>query len=341
MVRAFRLAEIAERLGGEIAGNPEVSVYQVATLENAGPGHISFLSKSRYRRLLATTRAGAIILSSADRGATSIPRILCEDPYLYFANVSRMFNPEQQARPGIHPSAVVDADATVSPGAQLDAGCVVGAGAHIGDGVIIGAGSTIGERTHIGRNTRLHARVTVYQDCEIGQRCLLHSGAIIGADGFGLARDGESWLKIPQIGRVLIGNDVEIGANTTVDRGAIDDTVIEDGVKLDNQIQIGHNVRIGAHTAMAGCVGVAGSATIGRSCTVGGGAVILGHLSIADHVNVSAGTLVTKSISAPGTYTGAFPADDHKSWLKNAAHLRGLDAFARRLSALEKKERTK
>jgi UDP-3-O-[3-hydroxymyristoyl] glucosamine N-acyltransferase len=339
MARALRLAEIAERLGGELVGNPDVLVWQVATLENGGPNQISFLSKARYRRLLTTTRAAALILSVADRGLTGIPHILCDDPYLYFANVSRLFNPEPAVAPGVHQTAIVHPDAVVSVLSQLDAGCIIGAGARIDEGAIIGAGSIVGDRTRIGSDTRLYARVTVYHDCDIGQRNIIHSGVVIGSDGFGLARSGGTWLKIPQIGRVRIGNDVEIGANTTIDRGAIDDTVIEDGVKLDNQIQIGHNVRIGEHTAMAGCVGVAGSANIGRGCTVGGGAIILGHLTIADHVNISAGTLVAKSITAPGTYTGAFPTDDHKSWLKNASHLRNLDSIAGRLSALEKKEK--
>jgi UDP-3-O-[3-hydroxymyristoyl] glucosamine N-acyltransferase len=204
---------------------------------------------------------------------------------------------------------------------------------------VIGAGSILGNRVVIGENTRLHARVTVYDGCEIGKRGLLHSGAVIGADGFGLALEAGSWLKIPQIGRVRIGDDVEIGANTTIDRGALDDTIIEDGVKLDNQIQIGHNAIVGAHTAMAGCVGVAGSAVIGRHCTVGGGAIILGHIRIADNVNISAGTLVTKSIPAAGTYTGAYPMDDHKRWMRNASRLRHLDALADRVSAMEKKEK--
>jgi UDP-3-O-[3-hydroxymyristoyl] glucosamine N-acyltransferase len=337
MARALRLAEIAERLGGELVGNPDVFVEQVATLEHAGPQHISFLSNPRYRKLLATTRAGSLILRSSDRGETDIPHILCDDAYLYFAQVSRLFNPEKPVVPGIHSTAVVHPDARVSPAAQLQAACVVGAGTRVEEGAVIGAGCILGDGVSIGGGTRLFAHVTVYDDCSIGQRGILHSGAVIGSDGFGLAHSGDAWLKIPQIGRVRIGDDVEIGANTTVDRGAIDDTIIEDGVKLDNQIQIGHNVRIGEHTAIAGCVGIAGSATIGRCCTVGGGAIILGHLRIADHVNISAGTLVAKSITAAGTYTGTFPTDLHKNWLRNAAHLRGLDAIAGRLAALEKK----
>ena len=199
----------------------------------------------------------------------------------------------------------------------------------------------IEEEGHIGAHSRLQSRITIYKGCQIGERCLIHAGVVVGADGFGLAQAGGTWLKIPQIGIVRIGNDVEIGANTTIDRGSLDDTIIEDGVKLDNQIQIGHNVFIGAHTAMAGCVGVAGSARIGSHCEIGGAAMILGHLTIADYVSISAGTLVSKSITKPGAYSGAYPADSHKNWLRNAAHLRHLDALADRIAALEKKERGK
>lgn len=341
MTRAYRLAEIAERFGGELLGNPDVFVDQVASLESADSNHISFLTQPRYRRLLAASRAGAFILPYPERDTVKKPRILCDDPYLYFARVSLLFNPPVEVQPGIHPTAVVHPGASISGDAQLAAGCYIGADARIDAGTLIGVGSIIGDKVHIGADTRLYARVTVYHGCQIGQRGLFHAGAVVGSDGFGLARAEGKWLKIPQIGSVRIGDDVEIGANTTIDRGALDDTVIEEGVKLDNQIQVGHNVRIGAHSAIAGCVGIAGSANIGRYCTIGGAAMILGHLSIADYVSISPGTMVIKSINKPGKYSGSFPLDDHQNWLRNAAHLRGLHKMADRISALEKKESSK
>jgi UDP-3-O-[3-hydroxymyristoyl] glucosamine N-acyltransferase len=341
MTRAYRLAEIAERFGGELLGNPDTCVNQVASLEKAGSTHISFLAQARFRRLLAASRAGAFILPYPERDSVKTPRILCDDPYLYFARVSMLFNPPVEVQPGIHTAAVIHPEAIISRDAQLAAGCYIGAGARIDAGALIGVGSIVGDHAHIGADTRLYARVTVYHGCQIGQRGLFHAGAVVGSDGFGIARTEGKWLKIPQIGSVRIEDDVEIGANTTIDRGALDDTVIEEGVKLDNQIQVGHNVRIGAHSAIAGCVGIAGSANIGRHCTIGGAAMILGHLSIADYVSISAGTLVTKSINKPGKYTGSFPLDDHQNWLRNAVHLRHLNAMADRISALEKKESSK
>jgi UDP-3-O-[3-hydroxymyristoyl] glucosamine N-acyltransferase len=230
---------------------------------------------------------------------------------------------------------VVDKSARIAKSASIGACTVVGKGAQIGEKAIIGPGCFIGDNAVIGAATRLHANVTVYHECRIGARCIAHSGVVIGSDGFGIARDDGVWKKIPQIGRVLIGDDVEIGANTTIDRGALDDTVIEDGVKLDNQIQIAHNVRIGAHTAIAACVGIAGSAKIGRNCALGGASMIYGHITLADGVNVSAGTLIMKSLDQPGTYTGVYPFSSHQRWLKNAAHLRQLDDLVKRVRALE------
>ena len=341
MGKAYRLGEIAERFGGELAGDPDIVVDQIASLESAGPANITFLSKPQYAPLLKSTRAGAVILPAQGYVEISIPRIRCEDPYLYFAKVSSLFNEIPEVKPGIHPSVIVHRKAIVSSLAQISAGCVVAAYARIDEGAVIGPGCVLEERSHIGEHTRLVARVSVYQGAKVGKRCLIHAGVVIGSDGFGFALERGQWLKIPQIGSCQIGDDVEIGANSTIDRGALDDTVIEDGVKLDNQIQIGHNVYIGAHTAIAGCVGIAGSAKIGAHCTIGGGAVILGHLSIGDHVHISAGTLVAKSIKKPGTYTGIFPADEHRNWLKNAVQLRHLDSLADRISELEKKERYK
>ena len=340
MSKAYRLGEIAERFGGELAGDPDIVVAQIASLERAGPANITFLSNPQYAPLLKSTRAGAVILPAQGYVEISIPRIRCDDPYLYFAKVSRLFNEIPEVKPGIHPSVIVHRKAIVSPLAQISAGCVVAAYARIDEGAVIGPGCVLEERSHIGEHTRLVARVSVYPGSKIGKRCLIHAGVVIGSDGFGFALERGQWLKIPQIGSCQIGDDVEIGANSTIDRGALDDTVIEDGVKLDNQIQIGHNVHIGAHTAIAGCVGIAGSAKIGVHCTIGGGAVILGHLSIGDHVHISAGTLVAKSIKKSGTYTGIFPTDEHRNWLKNAVQLRHLDSLADRISELEKRRDT-
>jgi len=293
-----------QRLGGRVAGDPQTLVHQVASLEGAAPQHISFFTGSRYRAQLAATRAGAVILGPEAERETTLPRIVAQNPYAYFARLSQLFNPLVVQPPGVHASAVVAKSA------------------KLGARVSIGAGCAIGERVTIGDDSVLYPRVVVYPGCSIGARAIVHGGAVIGADGFGIAEDEGRWVKIPQIGAVRIGDDVEIGANTTIDRGAIEDTVIEEGVKLDNQIQVGHNVRIGAHTAIAGCTGIAGSADIGRHCTIGGAAIILGHLRIADHVNISAGTLISRSILKPGTYTGVYPFDEHSSWARAAAQLR-------------------
>ena len=315
----FTLAQIASRFGGRIAGDPEVLIHQVGSLERAGRGHIAFLSNSRYRDRVAGTRASALILAADAEGSSALPRIVCDDPYSYFARVSQLFNPRVTQAPGVHPSA------SVAPTAKLGARVSIGPGCAIGDDAVLGD------------DCCLYPGVVVYSRCRIGARAIIHSGAVIGADGFGIAQDGGQWLKIPQIGAVVIGDDVEIGANTTIDRGAMDDTVIGDGVKLDNQIQIGHNCRVGAHTAMAGCVAVAGSADIGSHCTIGAGALILGHLTICEHAHVSADTVISRSIRKPGTYTGMFPADDNESWARNTAVVRHLADLVDRVRSLEKK----
>ena len=335
--RSYSLHEITQLLGGEIEGDPEFEVRRVATLENAAPDSIAFLANARYLQQLKATRAGAVIVGQSSRGATRLPRIVCANPYAYFARVSALFNPAPAARPGVHAAAVVDASARVARDAEIGPCAVIERGANIGAGCTIGAGCFIGEGVAIGSGSRLYANVTVYHGCEIGSGVVLHSGVVIGADGFGLAPDEGRWIKVPQVGRVRIGNDVEIGANTTVDRGAIDDTVIEDGVKLDNQIQIGHNVRIGAHTVIAGCTGIAGSARIGRHCRIGGAAGIAGHITIADGVDISGFTMVTKSINHPGAYTGGYVFEPHREWLRNAAQLRHLAELAQRVRALEKR----
>lgn len=334
----FKLGDIIARLGGELLGDPQAQVVQVATLKSAGPQHISFFAQGKYREELARTHAGAIVVAEAERDATSLPRIVCSDPYLYFAQVSLMLNPSEPVRPGVHATAIIAADAQIDPSAQIDAGCVIDARVRIGANAMIGAGAVVGADCSIGADSRLYPRVTLYPRCELGRRVTVHAGAVIGADGFGYAPQNGHWLKIPQIGRVLIGDDVEIGANTSIDRGALDDTVIEEGVKLDNQIQIGHNVHIGAHSAVAGCAGIAGSTTIGRHCMIGGAAMIGGHLQIADHVVVSGGTWVTRSIDTPGMYLSVIPATPSREWRRTVALLRGLDRMNERLRALERNE---
>jgi UDP-3-O-[3-hydroxymyristoyl] glucosamine N-acyltransferase len=333
----FRLAEIVGRLGGEVVGDPAVEVGGVATLRSARPGDLSFLVQSRYRPELAATRASAVVLAAAERDATVLPRIVCKDPYAYFARVTQLFHPPAPVIPGVHPEAVVAPDARISTTASVAAGCVVERGAIVGERVVLGAGCFVGESVTIGADSRLHPGVVVYGACVIGARAIVHSGAVIGADGFGFAPEGGKWVKIAQTGRVVIGDDVEVGANTAIDRGAVDDTVIEDGVKLDNQIQIGHNCRIGAHTAIAGCVGIAGSTTIGRHCMIGGAAMIGGHLSIADRTIIAGSTVVTKSIDQPDTYSSVIPATAVREWRRTVALMRGLDRMSERIRELERR----
>ncbi|TXT25115.1 MAG: UDP-3-O-3-hydroxymyristoyl glucosamine N-acyltransferase [Gallionellaceae bacterium] len=332
---AYRLADIVARLGGRAQGDAGTEITQIGTLDSAQAGHLAFLASGKYRAQLASTRASAVILGEADAGATDLPRIVCDNPYAYFAKVSALLNPPELAAPGIHPSAVVAEGAYIHPTAHIGPHVMVGAGTRIGARCTIMAGCAIGADTRIGEEARLYPRVVVYHNCVLGNRLIAHSGAVIGADGFGMAEEEGHWLKIPQIGRVVIGDDVEIGANTTIDRGALDDTVIEDGVKLDNQIQVAHNVRIGAHTAIAGCVGIAGSTAIGHHCRIGGSAGILGHLKIADHVEISSFTLIGKSIREPGSYTGIFPFSPSEDWRKNAAHLRHLAELADKIKTLQ------
>jgi UDP-3-O-[3-hydroxymyristoyl] glucosamine N-acyltransferase len=300
------LGEIASRLGGRVAGDAATMIRQVGSLDGAASGHITFFNSPKLRRKLSQTKASAVILAPQNEKLTRLPRIVADNPYAYFARVSQLFNPVTMQPPGIHASAVISRTAKLGENVSIGAGCVVG------DEVVIGEGSC------------LYPRVVIYPRCSLGKRVVVHAGAVIGADGFGIAPEGGRWVKIPQVGGVRIGDDVEIGANTTIDRGALDDTVIEEGVKLDNQVQVGHNVRIGAHSAVAGCVGIAGSADIGAHCTIGGAAMIHGHIRIADHVHVSAGTLISRSVLKPGVYTGIYPFDEHDSWKHGAARLRRL-----------------
>ena len=335
------LGEIAAHLGGELIGDPGLRVTRIGPLEGATSSTISFLSNPRYQSQFASTQAGCVIVGPAMRDAAVLrgATLVAADPYLCFAKLTQWWvaRTRPPVVPGIHPSAVVDSSATIAPSANIGPMVVIEARAKVGEGGVIGAHSFVGEGSSVGNGTRLAPRVTLMRGCHVGERGIVHSGVVIGADGFGFAPTPQGYEKIEQLGGVQIGNDVEIGANTCIDRGALDDTVIEDGVKLDNQIQVGHNVRIGAYTAIAGCAGVAGSTTIGKRCTIGGAAMIVGHITIADGVNISAGTLVSHSLQKPGTYSGTFPMDDNATWEKNAATLRQLYSLRNRLRALEKK----
>ena len=333
----LKLHELIRDLGGELLGDGEVLIRAVRSLAQASRGDLSFLSNTKYRKQLDTTGASAVIVAPADRESTQLPRIVTPNPYAYLVKVLHRLYPIPAAATGVHPSAVIDAQAQIAPSASVAAHVVIGAQAEIAEGVEIGAGSVIGDGVTIGPGSHIYPNVTIYSDCVLGARVIVHAGVIIGADGFGLAQEAGLWIKIPQIGRVLIGDDVEIGANTTIDRGALEDTVIEEGVKLDNQIQVAHNVRIGAHTAIAGCVGIAGSAIIGKHCMIGGAAMILGHLEIADGTTISTGTLVSKSITEAGTYSAMWTAMPHREWLKDVAQMRKVQTLAERVRALEKK----
>ena len=332
----IRLDELGRLCGAAVEGDGSTSIERVATLDGAGPGDIAFLANPRYRGQLAATRASAVIVGPGDADATTLPRLVAADPYVAYARVAQRLYPPGPHRAGRHPTAVIDPAATVAASAAIGPLAVIGAGASIGERASIGSHCDVGDGAVIGDDAVLDAGVRVYARCSIGARTLVHSGAVIGADGFGLASGPAGWIKIPQVGRVVVGADVEIGANTTIDRGAIGDTVIEDGVKLDNQIQIGHNCVIGARTAIAGCVGIAGSARIGRDCRIGGAAMISGHLEIAAGTVVSAATLVAESIAVPGVYTGAFPAVGHADWKRIVAQVRRLRELAARVRALER-----
>lgn len=318
----LRVGTIVEALGGHLHGDADRVIEGIAPLEVAQTEQLSFLSHPKYQSQLSASQAACVIVSPVFEEIAKARGdcIVVDNPYVYFARVTQLWkqNSVQRQRVMVHPTAVIDPDALVHPTARVGALCVIEAGASVG------------------AHTELKSRVTLGEGCSVGERCLIHPGVVIGADGFGFAPNAGAWEKIEQLGAVRIGNDVEIGANTCIDRGALQDTVIEDGVKLDNLIQIGHNVHIGRHSAMAGCVGVAGSAHIGAHCTVGGGAIVLGHLSLADGVNVSAATVVTRSIQTPGHYTGVFPLDDNATWEKNAAALKQLAKLRERIRALEK-----
>lgn len=315
------LGDLAQRIGAQLHGNPDARVFSVATLDGAVAGQVTFLFNRKYRRFLSVTAASAVILAPADAAECRAAALVMENPYLGYAKATRILHPETLPAAGVHPTAVVEAGAEVDATACIEAHAFVAATAVVGAHVRVGPGCVVSAGARVGDYTELTANVTLCRGVRIGRRCLLHPGAVIGADGFGLARDGERWVKVPQIGSVQIGDDVEIGANTTIDRGALKDTMIGDGVKLDNLVQVGHNVRIGAHTAIAGCTGIAGSVTIGRRCMIGGAVGIAGHLDIGDDVVVTGMTMVSRSLSGPGTYSSGWPAREALSWRRTVAWL--------------------
>lgn len=332
--RQWTLGSIAQAVGLELRGDPSRSVRGVATLAGAEPDQIAFLANPRYRKLLSGCRAAAVILHPDHAQDCQLDALVFDNPYAAFARVAGLFEQSPATAPGIHASAVIDPSAEVSAQAGIGPLCCVGARSRIAPGVTLGPGCIIGDDCEIGRDSMLVARVTLVARVRLGQRVRIHPGAVLGADGFGIAMDGEGWRKVPQLGGVRIDDDCEIGANTTIDRGAIEDTWLEEDVRLDNQIQIGHNVRIGAHTAMAGCVAVAGSTRIGRYCLIGGGAGIVGHIEIVDRVTISAMSLVTHAIVEPGEYSSGTPLQASRQWRRNAARFKQLDALARRCARL-------
>ena len=335
---ALTLGKLAGQVGGELQkGDPDCEITAVATLQNAGTGDLSFLSNPGYRKYLHKTRASAVILSPENAPDCPTAAIVSSNPYVSYARAAALIVPPPSPRQGIHASAVIEEGCQVDAGAWVGPGCIIERGAVINAGVQLDGGCFIGAGSVVGANSRLGANVVVCHDVTIGRRVNIYPGAVIGSDGFGLANEGGKWINVPQLGSVVIGDDVEIGSNTTIDRGALEDTVLEEGVRLDNQIQVAHNVRIGAHTAIAGCVGISGSAVIGKFCMIGGGAGVVGHLEIADHVVVTGMTLVSKSITEPGVYSSGVPAQENASWNRNYARLRQLDKLARRVQKLERK----
>lgn len=335
MPRTLQLSDLINVLGGELVGeNVEVSGF--ASIEAANSRQISFVAQAKYRPQIANSQAAALVLKPEWRTSVDRPSILTANPYAWFARAQAIFNPKPKLEPGVHPTASVHSSAIVHATSEIGAHVSIGAGASIGANTVLYPGVVIGSGVLIGADTQIYPNVTVYHDCVLGNRCIVHSGAVIGADGFGFALDAGSWVKIPQVGRVVIGNDVEIGANTTIDRGAIGDTVIADDVKLDNLIMIAHNIEIGSHTAIAGCTGIAGSTTVGESCTIGGACMISGHIHIGDRVHLAGGSLVAKSLEGGKAYTG-YPLSEARDWQKNAVHLRHLDEMAKTIKELQKR----
>jgi UDP-3-O-[3-hydroxymyristoyl] glucosamine N-acyltransferase len=317
---------LAVRFGLALRGEPDLKVRSVATLSRAEAGSVSFLANSRYRRQLETTRATAVVVSAEDAPHSPVAALIHANPYLAYARIALLIHPQVSLAPGIHPSAVVSSLARTAASASIGPLVVVEEDAEIGERVALGPGCVVQRGARIGADSVLVSRVNLYPGVTLGQRCLLHAGVVVGADGFGFAQNAGSWVKVPQVGSVRIGDDVEIGANTTIDRGAIDDTVVEDGVKLDNQIQVGHNVVIGAHTAIAACTGISGSTVIGQRCMIGGMVGFAGHLTIADDVVVTGCSLVSASIKQAGSYSSGMPTVETRLWRRMVAHLRRLDS---------------
>lgn len=335
----MKLSVIAGHIGATLKGDPDCRIDGVASLQRAQAGDLSFLAGPRHLDSLATTGASAVIMAPANyRDDLGLHCLLVENPYAAYAYAAQKIHPLPAFSPGIHATAVIEDGADIDATAFVGAHCYIGSSTHIAAGVFVGPGSIIASDCKIGRDSRLVSRVTMGPRTRVGERAMIQPGAVIGEDGFGFANDSGKWVKIPQVGGVLIGDDVEIGCNTTIDRGALDDTVIEDGVKLDNQIQVAHNCRIGAHTAIAGCTGIAGSAIIGRRCAIGGGVGIVGHIEICDDVQLTGMTYVTQSIDTPGTYSSGVPIEPYPAWRRNYTRIKQLDDMAKRLRALEKKQ---
>jgi len=332
----FSLGELAVRHGLELRGDPDHRVSRVGTLQSAGPDAVSFLANPKYRRQLESTRAGVVVLDPGAAEGCPVAVLVGANPYASYARIAADLHPAPGIEPGVSPRAYVDPTANVGEGVWVGPSAVVEAGAKVGRGCFVGPGCVVGRGSVLGPGCRLVANVTICHGVVLGERVLVHPGAVIGADGFGLAREPEGWIKVPQVGGVRIGDDVEIGANTTIDRGAIDDTVIADGVKLDNQIQVAHNVRIGEHTVVAACVGISGSTTIGRRCMIGGAVGFAGHLEICDDVVVTGMSLVSHDLRKPGVYSSALPVDEARLFRRNAARFRHLDELAGRVKALER-----
>ncbi|EPJ95999.1 MULTISPECIES: UDP-3-O-(3-hydroxymyristoyl)glucosamine N-acyltransferase [Pseudomonas] len=337
MTATIKLGQLAEFLGATLRGDPEKAITGLATLQEAGPAQLSFLANPQYRKYLADSRAAALLLKAADADGFVGDALIVPDPYLAYARISHLFDPKPKSAAGIHPSAVIAADAVVDPTASVGPFVVIESAARIGAGVTLGAHCVIGARSEIGEGGWLAPRVTLYHDVRIGKRVVIQSGAVLGGEGFGFANEKGIWQKIAQIGGVTVGDDVEIGVNTAIDRGALADTVIGNGVKLDNQIQIAHNVQVGDHTAMAACVGISGSTKIGKHCMLAGGVGLVGHIDICDNVFLTGMTMVTHSITEAGAYSSGTAMQPAAEWRKSAARIRQLDDIARRLKQVEKR----
>lgn len=335
MQRSYRLQEIARKIDADLKGDPDCRIHGIMTLQNAQPGQISFLDNKRYLKYLSRTKASAVILCKKYAPDAPCYRLITSDPYLAFAKIAKLFEKPKQDSPGIHATAIIGEHCKIHPSVSIAAFCVIGANACLEEGVVIASGSTIGKDVFIGANSRLESNVTLCADTIIGERVLIHSGSVIGSDGFGLAKDKENWIKISQLGKVHVRDDVEIGANVTIDRGALEDTVIGQGVKLDNQIQIGHNVHIGANTVIAGCTGIAGSTRIGKNCMIGGGVCINGHIEITDNVIITGMSSVVHSIRTAGIYSSTQSVKPQREWQKNIIRFRQLDKIVNRLKKIE------